>query len=29
MGDSQKGNAEQRNINGILQDAMKAYESLV
>lgn len=27
MGESQKGNVDQRNINGILQDAMKAYES--
>lgn len=26
MGDSQNGKVEQRNIDGILQDAMKAYE---
>ena len=26
MGDSEKGKVEQRNIDGILQDAMKAYE---
>jgi RHS repeat-associated protein len=29
MGNSQKGNVEQRNINGILKDAMKAYEKWV
>ena len=27
MGDSKKGNVEQRNIDGILKDAMKAYET--
>jgi RHS repeat-associated protein len=27
MGDSQNGKVEQRNIDGILQDAMKAYET--
>lgn len=27
MGDSQKGSVEQKNIDGILKDAMKAYES--
>jgi RHS repeat-associated protein len=29
MGNSQKGNVEQRNIDGILKDAMKAYEKWV
>lgn len=27
MGDSQKGNVDQRNINDVLKDAMKAYET--
>ena len=27
MGDSQNGKVEQRNINGIIQDALKAYET--
>lgn len=29
MGNSKNGNVEQRNINGILKDAMQAYDEWI